>query len=234
MLRSIASLGLGKMCNSNKPHTTMLSPKAILQLQPDKSSSVTTPTLTEAFYNSPRQTHLNNDLSNTDSSSRRIGHRPNGITSEHADETASNSPFPSLPRHYSALTILFYCILSTFLSLIFLILVVTCAMIKTLPSAAWISLSWCRFKNPDRLRPLYHREKERKHIQTGKLKCDIEYYAERQGLNCKEHKVETEDGFILTIHHITNRGSEPIDPKSKIAHNRTNDKGNIQCCYYTD
>jgi Partial alpha/beta-hydrolase lipase region len=201
----------------------MLPPKPVLHQQTDKPSSVASPTLTEASYDPLLQAHVNNDRSNVDNSNRHLGYEPNGMPQKHADETALNPLFPPLPLHYSAFTALSYHILSASLSLIFLIFVVTCAMIKTLPSVAWISLSWCQFKNPDRLRPLYHWEKERKHIPTGKLKCDIEYYAERQGLDCKEYKVETEDGFILTIHHIIEKNSESIDSKSKIARNQTND-----------
>ncbi|ETN37081.1 uncharacterized protein HMPREF1541_08071 [Cyphellophora europaea CBS 101466] len=37
-----------------------------------------------------------------------------------------------------------------------------------------------------------------------KLVCDIRYYARRVGLDCEEFKVQTEDGFILSLYHIFN------------------------------
>jgi hypothetical protein len=40
---------------------------------------------------------------------------------------------------------------------------------------------------------------------TDTLKCDISYYAQLVGLDCEETKIETEDGFILTVQHIIDR-----------------------------
>ena len=100
------------------------------------------------------------------------------------------------------------------LSVCFLVFVVTCAMAMIVPSMAWTVLSWCQFKDPDRLRPFYVLEKERRRIDTGKLKCDVGYYAQRVGLECHESQVETEDGFILTIQHIVDRTPGAIDAKS--------------------
>jgi hypothetical protein len=89
-------------------------------------------------------------------------------------------------------------------------------MIKTVPSIVSAIGSWCCFKDPNRFRPFYHEEKKRKDIKTGKLKCNIGYYAQRAGLDCEEFKVETEDGFILTIQHVIDRRSGSVDAKSKI------------------
>lgn len=100
------------------------------------------------------------------------------------------------------------------LSVCFLVFVMACAMAKTVPSMAWTVLSWCQFKDPDRLRPFYILEKERRRIEKGKLKCDVGYYAQRVGLECHESQVETEDGFILTIQHIVDRTPGAIDAKS--------------------
>jgi pimeloyl-ACP methyl ester carboxylesterase len=36
------------------------------------------------------------------------------------------------------------------------------------------------------------------------LVCDVGYYARRVGLDCEEFKVQTEDGFIITLWHIYN------------------------------
>jgi hypothetical protein len=96
-----------------------------------------------------------------------------------------------------------YWISSALLSFIFLCIVVSFAMVKTVASIFWVLGSWIRFKDPNRFRPFYEEEKKRRKFDTGKLKCDIAYYAKREGLDCEEMKVETEDGFILTIDHIT-------------------------------
>ena len=129
------------------------------------------------------------------------------------DESVDTSVFPPLPSHYYFLTTQFYRLLSFFLSLAFLIVVVTLAMFKTFPSIGWVILSRVQFKDPNRFRPFYKQEKERKRKPQGKLKCDVGYYAQREGLSCQEFKVETEDGFILTIQHIFDSQPGAVDPK---------------------
>jgi hypothetical protein len=153
-----------------------------------------------------------------------LDHRSNIDAPKHADETVSNPLFPPLPTHYSFATAQFYRFLSMILSVGFLVFVLICAIVKTLPSIAWVIWSWCQFKDPDRLRPFYKREKERRHIKTGKLKCDVGYYAQRAGLECDETKIETEDGFILTIQHIVDRKQDAVDSKSMIISDLANNR----------
>ena len=88
-------------------------------------------------------------------------------------------------------------------------------MFNTVPLIAWVLWSWFNFKDPNRFRPFYKEEKERKDIETGRLKCDIAYYAKRVGLDCDEAKVETEDGFILAIQHIIDRRPGSVDSKRR-------------------
>ena len=165
------------------------------------------PTLTDAAFNSPLHASANQQSHISPSTET----PPN--TPKDADETVSNPLFPPLPSHYTFLTIQLYRLLSLFLSVAFLIFIMTCAMFKTVPSVMWVLWSWCRFKDPNRFRPFYEQEKTRKHIETGKLKCDIKYYTQRVGLECEESKVETEDGFILTIQHIIDRRPGSVDFK---------------------
>jgi len=78
--------------------------------------------------------------------------------------------------------------------------------------------SWCQLKDPNRLRPFYQQEKERKRLNTGKLKCDINYYAKLQGLRGEETRIETEDGFILTLQHIIDRSPGSVDSTRTLLH----------------
>lgn len=168
-------------------------------------SAIVSPTLTGAYLNSLLHVSPNQQPNIHPSADR-----PPNIPKD-ADEAVSSPLFPPVPSHYTFLTIQLYRFLSLFLSIAFLIFVVTCAMFKTVPSIMWVLWSWCRFKDPDRFRPFYEQEKKRKHIKTGGLKCDIGYYAQRVGLECEESKVETEDGFILTIQHVTDRRPGSVD-----------------------
>ena len=182
-------------------------------------SANTSSTLTDASFNSPLHVSAN-QRPNIEFLLRIV--RP--TFPKTADETVSSPLFPPLPSHYTFLTIQLYRFLSLFLSVAFLIFVVTCAMFKTVPSIMWVLWSWCRFKDPNRLRPFYEQEKARKHIKTGKLKCDIGYYAQRVGLECEESKVETEDGFILTIQHIIDRDPVLVDFKRKYFYDSTDNR----------
>lgn len=160
------------------------------------------------------QTLIESEVLNVNDPNHSLDHRTNIEAPKYADETVSNPLFPPLPTHYSWPTIIFYRVLSMILSVCFLIFVVICAMLKTVPSMVWVVWCWCQLKDPDRSRPFYTLEKERKRIDSGKLKCDVRYYAQRVGLECDEMQIETEDGFILTIHHIVDRSADGIETKS--------------------
>jgi hypothetical protein len=183
-----------------------------------KVSEITSPILTEASFNSLLHASAN-QRANIDPSPDRTPNIP-----EDADETVSSPLFPPLPSHYTFMTIQLYRFLSLFLSIAFLIFVMTCAMFKTVPSIMWVLWSWCRFKDPNRFRPFYEQEKARKHTKTGKLRCDIGYYAQRVGLECEESKVETEDGFILTIQHIIDQGPGFVDFKRNHLYDSTDNR----------
>jgi len=131
------------------------------------------------------------------------------------DETHASPVFPTIPPRFSTLAIWFYGFSSAMLSTFFLVFYVLIgALIKSLPTIAWDVWSWCQFKDPGRFRPFYEEEMERKHLDTGKLVCDIGYYASRVGLECDEVKTETEDGFILTMQHIVDRRPGATPSKS--------------------
>jgi len=194
------------------------------------TSMETSPTLT----NSP-DIHPNFGQHNPkDETSRNDGTNIN--SPKQVDESVDTSVLPPLPSHYSFLTTQFYRLLSFFLSLAFLTVVVTLAMFKTFPSIAWIVRSRIQFKDPNRLRPFYKQEKERKHKPQRKLKCDVSYYAQQEGLSCQEFKVETEDGFILTIHHIFDPEPGAIDPQSipPPNPNPTDSQESTPSCYSQD
>jgi hypothetical protein len=136
-----------------------------------------------------------------------------------SDETHSSPVFPTIPTRFSTLAVWFYGISSATLSSFFLVFYVLFgALIKSIPTIAWDVRSWCQFKDPDRFRPFYQEEKARKHLDTGKLVCDIGYYARHVGLECDEMKTETEDGFILTMQHIVDRrpGATPTASTSTL------------------
>ena len=136
---------------------------------------------------------------------------------DEVNDTVLNPLFPPISTHYSSPTVQFYRFTSAILSSLFLVFVVLlCAIIKSIPTLGWTIWSWCQFKHPDRFRPFYEEERARKHIKPGKLKCDIGYYAQLVGLECDESKIETEDGFILTIHHIVDRRPAAVASKSRL------------------
>jgi hypothetical protein len=170
------------------------------------------PSLTHTT-NSPLRTLVDREHSNADDPAHPLDHRLNNGSLKDADEAVSNPLFPPLPAHYSFATIQLYRFLSMILSVVFLSIVMLCAMVKTIPSIWWVTCSRVQFKDPNRLRPFHQKEKERRHLDKGKLKCDIGYYAQRVNLECEETEIVTEDGFILTIQHIVDRSTGPTDSK---------------------
>ena len=171
------------------------------QQQPDEYTSLLPPLMIKHAPHKPK--HISHGRPNINESFP-LSHRQHNI--EESDEAVLTPLLPPIPAHFSTAANWFYRILSGVLSTLFLIFVILLgALIKCIPSMCWTLWSWCQFKDPNRLRPFYEEEKKRKHLETGKLKCDIGYYAERVGLKCDEMKIETEDGFILTMHHIVDR-----------------------------
>jgi hypothetical protein len=128
--------------------------------------------------------------------------KQDAVSPEQADETALHSHFPSVPTTYLPLTVFIYRLLSFFLSLAFLGCTVLFALFKTLPSLLWILVSYAQFKDPDRNRPFYALEQDRRRSPRRELRMDVGYYAQLVGLKSEEVKVETEDGFMLTVQHI--------------------------------
>jgi Partial alpha/beta-hydrolase lipase region len=126
-------------------------------------------------------------------------------------ESAPQNLLPGVRAHHSFAACIMYRVLSAVLSAIFLTVVMILAMLKTLPSVFWVLWSWIQYKDPDRLRPFYARERERKGIDVGKLTLDVTYYANRVGLDCEEFTVETEDGFILIVQHIFDKRPGAVD-----------------------
>jgi hypothetical protein len=120
---------------------------------------------------------------------------------------------PPIPTHFSLPTYCLYSFTSTILSTFFLVFYVLLgALLKSITSLVWTLWSWCQLKDPNRNRPFYEEEKRRRHIKTGKLKCDIGYYANQVGLECHETKIETEDGFVLTMQHVIDVRPGAIEP----------------------
>jgi len=112
-------------------------------------------------------------------------------------------PLPSKSEECSSLTRWSYRVVSGALSTIFLVFyVLVGALLKAIPSGLWILWSRTTFRNPDRYRPFFEQETERKGLKTGRMKADIPYYAGRVGLDCEEMKLETEDGYILTMQRL--------------------------------
>jgi Partial alpha/beta-hydrolase lipase region len=125
-----------------------------------------------------------------------------------ATEDSTDSLLPFIPTHYSLFVVHSTHVLSLLLSSFFLVFyVLVGALLKSIPSMLWTLSSWIQFKDPGRNRPFYEQEKARKHLPRGLLKCDIDYYAKRVGLSCEESKIETEDGFILTLQHIIDKSA---------------------------
>jgi hypothetical protein len=132
-------------------------------------------------------------------------------------EKPSDVLIPPVPTHFSPAIIRFCSFTSVILSTFFLVFFVLLgAILKAIPSMLWAVWSWCQFKDPNRHRPFYKEEKERQHMKKGRLTCDIGYYAQLVGLECDETKVETEDGYILTMQHIIDRRPGATDCKSII------------------
>jgi Partial alpha/beta-hydrolase lipase region len=189
------------------PRSTSPVPSSPTQIEasPDPSSTHAS--------NSPLRTLVDREHFNVHDPSHSLDHRLNVGSPKDADEAVSNPLFPPLPVHYSFATIQLYRFLSMILSVVFLSIVMLGAMVKTIPSIWWVTWSRLRFKDPNRLRPFHQQEKERRHIDKGKLKCDIGYYAQRVNLESDETEIVTEDGFILTIQHIVDRSTGSTDWK---------------------
>lgn len=120
-------------------------------------------------------------------------------------EEVTASALPQIPN-YTPLARFTFNFLSPCLSPLFLGSILLGAQYNAFCSLTWFTWCWCRyFKSPDEKRPFYRLEQERRHIPRGDLKCDIKYYARRVGLESDEFKIETEDGFILTMQHIVDR-----------------------------
>ena len=176
------------------------------QRQPDESTSLLPSLMIQHAPHKPK--HVSRERPNINESfpfSRRqyIIEEPDETE---LDDAVLTPLLPPIPTHFSTAATWFYRILSAVLSTLFLIFVILLgALIKSIPAMCWTLWSWCQFKDPNRLRPFYEEEKKRKHLESGKLKCDIGYYAQRVGLECDEMKIETDDGFILTMHHIVDR-----------------------------
>lgn len=186
--------------------STLTSLKGQSQQQPSESTSLLPLTHVPHKPKHVRRERLNINESFPFSPSQDIMEEP--------DEAVLTPLLPPIPTSFSTVAAWFYRIISGVLSTLFLIFVILLgALIKTIPSMCWTLWSWCQLKDPNRLRPFYQEEKKRKHLETGELKCDIGYYAQRVGLECDEMKIETEDGFILTMHHIVDRRPGAVDYK---------------------
>jgi Partial alpha/beta-hydrolase lipase region len=123
-------------------------------------------------------------------------------------------PIQPKPEGHSSLTSWSYRIVSGALSTFFLVFFVLAgALIKAIPSGLWILWSRATFRNPDRYRPFFEQEQERKGLKTGILKADIPYYAGLVGLGCEEIEVETEDGYILTMQRLVDGRPEGINSR---------------------
>src|SRR5436190_16709735 len=136
------------MSASTRPPSLILNPIE----QGNKILKVYSPTLTDTSSSSHPHGRLDSEPVNVDEDIQ----RSKTNTPKLADETVSNPLFPPLPPHHTFLMTQIYRILSTVLSIGFLIFVVICAMLKTVPSMVLKIGSWCCFKDPHRLRPFYH------------------------------------------------------------------------------
>jgi hypothetical protein len=126
------------------------------------------------------------------------------------NEAIADQRFPAA-RRYSLPAVLIYRFTSMTISPIFLSGILTCALLKPIPSFfsnLW-SCSWS-FRNR-RGGEIEHQQGQENQLHgTDTLKCDISYYAQLVGLNCEETKIETEDGFILTVQHIIDRRPDSV------------------------
>lgn len=197
------------------PRSSISESSAASQPHQESSNEPTAePSPTSTHYSSPPlRNFVARELSNVADPEHPLDHRTNTDLPRHADETVSNPLFPPLPTHYSLSTKFFYLFVSSILSAVFMAVIMLGALVKTVPSICWVIGSWCCFQDPNRLRPFYQQEKERRRIETGKLKSDVGYYANRVNLECEESEIVTEDGFILTIQHIVDRSAQATDWK---------------------
>ncbi|KAF8246110.1 alpha/beta-hydrolase, partial [Wilcoxina mikolae CBS 423.85] len=126
--------------------------------------------------------------------------------------------FPPLPVYGPAtalrrLQCVVFRAVSGMLSLCFLAVVVMGAVVESVPEVVGRRLLRMRGVDPDSRRPFIEvekvREKERREKKEKEvLICDIGFYARKEGLEAEVYTVETEDGFLLELHHIF----DPNDP----------------------
>jgi pimeloyl-ACP methyl ester carboxylesterase len=139
---------------------------------------------------------------------------------------------------------LFFRVSSFFLSLAFLGVIVLGALFTSIPIVCNSIFHRLTFRSLDKKRPLYEEEqrrarerREKEHAwkrrkstagadeevvddfpptEGGKdpVICDVGYYARRVGLDVETFKVQTEDGFIIDLHHV-------YDPKEHTPRDET-------------
>ena len=111
------------------------------------------------------------------------------------------------PVKLSTFVTFLYCWASLFISSILLNFIVVFALTRRIFGLFFFCFGGSK------PRPFQAQEKERKSIGIGKIRRDVAYYAHAVGLDCEEHKVVTEDGFILRVQHIIGRRPETTDPR---------------------
>jgi hypothetical protein len=115
-------------------------------------------------------------------------------------ERGTSAPYIQIsPLKHSA----FVAFLYRFLSVLFSSLLLNAVTIFVFTARIFVAVFIC-FKG-SKPRPFQEAEKARRNIPVGKLTRDITYYAQTVGLDCEEHRVTTEDGFILRMQHIIDR-----------------------------
>jgi hypothetical protein len=132
--------------------------------------------------------------------------------------------FPPLPVYGPAtplrrLQCLVFRAVSGILSLCFLAVVVMGAVVESVPELVGRRLKRIRGVDPDSRRPFIEVEREREKARKAakekdELRCDIDYYARKVGLDSEVYTVETEDGFLLELHHVFDPHDPPYYPES--------------------
>jgi Partial alpha/beta-hydrolase lipase region len=158
------------------------------------------------------------------------------VTKMADDETQPTLLIPPVSScQYSSFEALLFNISSSILSPLFLIFcVLVPAILSAIPVLAWAIWSYVQFKDPNRWRPFYEEEKERRYMDTGKIVSDIGYYARRVGLDCEEFKIETEDGYILTMQHLIDKRPGAVPSNRTISPDLTDGQINTLCCACMD
>jgi Partial alpha/beta-hydrolase lipase region len=115
-------------------------------------------------------------------------------------EGGTSAPYIQIsPSKHSAFAVFLY----RFLSILFSSLLLNVVTIFVFTTGIFIAIFM--FFKPSKPRPFQEAEKARRNIPVGKLTRDITHYAQTVSLDCEEHKVTTEDGFILRMQHIIDR-----------------------------